>query len=107
MSLFERYLTIWVARASSRASSWPSRQGRLSCDRRHGDRQGHSLAVLIWLTIPMLIRIDSQRSPMPRQHWRTSPSAAKSILISMGTIMSQIRTATARLTLAISIATIA
>ena len=41
-------------------------------------------------------------TPMPRQWRPTSPSAAKSILSSIGTTISQISTATGRLTLAIS-----
>ncbi len=44
----------------------------------------------------------SSVTPMPRQCLRTSPSAAKSIFISIGMIISQISTATGRLTLAIS-----
>ena len=55
----------------------------------------------------LMAQLINSVTPMPRQCWRTSPSAAKSILISIGTIMSQIRTATGRLTLAISIAPIA
>ena len=46
-------------------------------------------------------------TPMPRQYWRTCPSALKSILSSMGTIISQISAATGKLTLAISAAPIA
>ncbi len=46
-------------------------------------------------------------TPMPRQCSRTWPSAAKSILISIGTIISQISTATGRLTRAISAAPMA
>ena len=41
-------------------------------------------------------------TPIPRQCSLTCDSAAKSILISMGTIISQIRTATGMLTLASS-----
>ena len=41
-------------------------------------------------------------TPMPRQCSRTWPSAAKSILASIGMIMSQISTATGRLTWATS-----
>ena len=41
-------------------------------------------------------------TPMPRQCSRTRPSAAKSILTSIGTIISQISAATGKLTLAIS-----
>ena len=41
-------------------------------------------------------------TPMPRQCSLTWPRAAKSILSSIGTIISQISTATGRLTLAIS-----
>ena len=41
-------------------------------------------------------------TPMPRQCSLTRPSAAKSIFISIGMIISQISTATGRLTLAIS-----
>ena len=41
-------------------------------------------------------------TPMPRQCSRTCPSAAKSILTSIGMIISQISTATGRLTRAIS-----
>jgi hypothetical protein len=43
-------------------------------------------------------------TPMPRQCRRTSPMAAKSTLISMGMIISQISSATGRLTCAISAA---
>ena len=46
-------------------------------------------------------------TPMPRQCSLTCESAAKSILTSIGMIISQIRTATGRLTLAISAAPIA
>ena len=46
-------------------------------------------------------------TPMPRQWRPTSPSAVKSILSSIGMTISQIRTATGRLTLAISAAPIA
>ncbi len=45
-------------------------------------------------------------TPMPRQCSRTLPSAAKSIFTSIGTIISQISTATGRLTLASSAAPI-
>jgi hypothetical protein len=41
-------------------------------------------------------------TPMPRQCSATCPSAAKSTFISIGMIISQISTATGRLTLAIS-----
>ena len=41
-------------------------------------------------------------TPMPRQCWRTSPSAPKSIFSSIGMIISQTSTATGRLTRAIS-----
>ena len=41
-------------------------------------------------------------TPMPRQWRRTSASAPKSIFISIGMIISQISTATGRLTCAIS-----
>ena len=41
-------------------------------------------------------------TPMPRQCSRTRTSAAKSILMSIGTIISQINAATGMLTLAIS-----
>ncbi len=46
-------------------------------------------------------------TPTPRQWRPTSPSAAKSILSSMGMTISQISTATGMLTLAISIAAMA
>src|ERR1019366_2613504 len=46
-------------------------------------------------------------TPMPRQCSLTWPKAAKSILISIGTILSQIKAATGRLTFAISAAPIA
>ncbi len=46
-------------------------------------------------------------TPMPRQWRRTWPSAAKSIFTSIGMIISQISTATGRLTLAISAAAMA
>ena len=62
-----------------------------------------SAAIENGLTAQLMNRV----TPMPRQCWRTSLSAAKSILISMGTIMSQISAATGRLTLAISAAPIA
>ncbi len=52
-------------------------------------------------------QLTSSVTPMPRQCRRTSPSAAKSIFISIGTIMSQISTATGRLTRAISCSPIA
>ncbi len=45
-------------------------------------------------------------TPIPRQCRRTSPSAAKSTFISIGMIISQISTATGRLTLAICAAPI-
>ena len=41
-------------------------------------------------------------TPMPRQCWRTWPSAAKSTFSSMGMIITQISRPTGRLTLAIS-----
>src|SRR5450631_1550426 len=46
-------------------------------------------------------------TPIPRQYCRTCPSAEKSILTSIGTIISQISAATGRLTVAISAAPIA
>jgi hypothetical protein len=46
-------------------------------------------------------------TPMPRQCRFTSPSAAKSIFTSIGTIISQISAATGKLTLASSAAPIA
>src|SRR5450759_2878210 len=46
-------------------------------------------------------------TPIPRQCSLTWPKAAKSILISIGTIINQIKAATGRLTLAISAAPIA
>jgi len=59
-------------------------------ERRHRER----------LTAQLMNRV----TPMPRQCRPTSLSAAKSILISMGMIISQISAATGRLTLAISAA---
>jgi len=50
----------------------------------------------------LIAQLTNRVTPTPRQCSRTRCNAAKSILSSMGTIMSQIRTATGRLMLATS-----
>ena len=52
----------------------------------------------------LIAQLMNRVTPMPRQCWPTSRNAAKSILISIGMIISQISAATGRLTLAISAA---
>ena len=74
MSLFERYLTVWVAplhrgrhRArplSCRASSTPSARPKIA-------KVNLPVAVLIWLMIiPMLLKIDFAALRQVRRHWR-------------------------------------
>ena len=57
-----------------------------------------SAAIEKGLTAQLMKRV----TPIPRQWRPTCPSAAKSIFSSIGMTISQIRTATGRLTLAIS-----
>ena len=54
----------------------------------------------------LIAQLMNRVTPIPRQWRPTSPSAAKSILSSIGMTISQISTATGRLTLAISAAPI-